>query len=147
MKHASHLVGTPQAVSARRGTSSLELVVAFSLLVTAMASTLPLYVRQQRLVSESRRERVAIEELANLAERLEAGGSGALESLSPSATAVRKLPGVELTTAQDQTSLGTRVVLSLNWNETGRREIPVQLAVWLLSPSGDPSSPQSEVSP
>lgn len=147
MKHASRAGKMPSAASARRGMSSFELVVAFSLLVTAMASTLPLYVRQQRLVSESRRERVAIEELANLAERLAAGGSGAMESLAPSATAVRKLPGVALKTQHDQTTLGLRVVLSLTWNETGRREHPVQLAVWLPPVSVDTSSAQPEVSP
>ena len=51
----------------RRGISSFELIAAFSLLVAAMASTVPLYVRHQRLLAETRRERVAMEELANQA--------------------------------------------------------------------------------
>lgn len=122
----------------RRGMTSFELVVAFGLLVAAMGSTLPLYVRHQRLLSESRRERVALEELANLGERIAAGGRSGLDGLVPSATAERRLPGVALTTARETTSLGERVILSLSWNEVGRREHPLRLAVWLPpSPAGD----------
>ena len=118
--------------------TSFELVVAFSLLVAAMGSTLPLYVRHQRLLSESRRERVALEELANLGERIAAGGSQAVDGLEPSATAQRRLPSVALTTKRDTTTLGERVILSLSWNEVGRREHPLQLAVWLpVSPAAD----------
>lgn len=130
--------GRRRLATQRRGMTSFELVVAFSLLVAAMGSTLPLYVRHQRLLSESRRERVALEELANLGERIAAGGSQAVDGLEPSATAQRRLPSVALTTKRDTTTLGERVILSLSWNEVGRREHPLQLAVWLpVSPAAD----------
>lgn len=131
----------------RRGISSFELIAAFSLLVAAMASTVPLYVRHQRLLAESRRERVAMEELANQAERIEAAaGTVDLASLTPSATALRRLPGVELAFTREPTSLGERVLLSLTWNETGRREHPLKLAVWLpASFAAEPSPPPEEL--
>ena len=147
MKWLKRGSGRRQAVAERRGVSSFELVAAFSLLVTAMASTMPLYVRHQRLLSESRRERVALEELANLAERIAAEGSGAVERLSPSPTAQRRLPGVKLMTEQRTTTLGERVILSLRWNETGRRVHPLQLAVWLPPAQGDAAAVQPEEGP
>lgn len=131
----------------RRGISSFELIAAFSLLVAAMASTVPLYVRHQRLLAESRRERVAMEELANQAERIEAAaGTVDLASLTPSATALRRLPGVKLAFTREPTSLGERMLLSLTWNETGRREHPLTLAVWLpASFAAEPSPPPEEL--
>ena len=133
-------------MSGRRGITSFELVAAFSLLVAAMASTLPLYVRHQRLLSESRRERVAMEELANQAERITAGGADVdVEGLTLSETARRRLPGVALATTREATSLGERVLLSLSWADTGRREHPLKLAVWL--PPADVAGAEPEGQP
>lgn len=130
----------------RRGITSFELVAAFSLLVAAMASTLPLYVRHQRLLSESRRERVAMEELANQAERITAAGAGVdVASLVVSETAQRRLPGVALSATRDRTSLGERVLLSLSWADTGRTEHPLRLAVWL--PAADLAGAEPEGQP
>ena len=128
MRHAWN-----RRVAVRRlGISSFELIAAFSLLVAAMASTVPLYVRHQRLLAETRRERVAMEELDNQAERIEAAaGTVDLASLTPSATALRRLHGVKLAFTREPTSLGERMLLSLTWNETCRMEHPLTLAVWL----------------
>jgi len=126
--------GTVPALT-RRGLTSFELVVAFSLLVAAMASTAPIYVRHQRLLAESRRERVAVEELANQAERLRAlprdDVEGYLADPALSATARRRLPDVRLESERAESMLGSRVILRLFWDDIGRREHPLSLAVWL----------------
>ena len=48
----------------------LEVIAAMAVLVAALAAITPLFVRHTRLVAESRQERIALEELANQAERL-----------------------------------------------------------------------------
>lgn len=127
-----------------RGISSVEMLVAFSLAVAAMASTVPLFVRHQRLLAESRRERLAIEELANQAERITALEPAEvdpfLEALTPSETARRRLPGARIRFERAGGELGERVVFSITWNDTGRREHPLKLAVWL-----PPETPGSAV--
>jgi len=147
MKRLQICTAPMPAGACRRGMSSFELLVAFSLLVGAMASTVPLYVRHQRLLAESRRERVAMEELANQAERIVAGGKAALDRLEPSETAMRRLPGVVLAYEREPSLLGERVVLMLTWDDVGRREHPLKLAVWLAEDMADqPTSPE-EVRP
>jgi len=134
----------------RRGLTSFELVVAFSLLVAAMASTVPIYVRHQRLLAESRRERVAVEELANQAERLQAMPLGDVDRYlaSPllSATAQRRLPAARLESERAESEFGSRVILRLFWDDIGRREHPLSLAVWLLpdAEDADQAEPPSE---
>jgi hypothetical protein len=134
----------------RRGLTSFELVVAFSLLVAAMASTVPIYVRHQRLLAESRRERVAVEELANQAERLRAMPLATVDrylaSPSLSATAQRRLPAARLESERAESVLGSRVILRLFWDDIGRREHPLSLAVWLSPESvvAEQAGPPSE---
>ena len=123
---------------ARRGFSSLELLVAFTLLMTVMASTVPLYVRHNRLLSESRRECLALEELANIAERIKACPSNELvsfiNSLVPSQIVTDHLPGVVLTADLSRGSFGQRVLLEMYWKSVGRKNNPLRLAVWLPDP-------------
>ena len=122
----------------RKGFSSLELLSAFTLLMTVMASTVPLYVSHNRLLSESRRERLALEELANIAERIKAHPTDEfvsfINSLAPSQIATKHLPGVVLRAKSSQTSLGWRVVLEIYWKSVGRKNNPLRLAVWLPAP-------------
>ena len=124
----------------RRGFSAVETLAAVALLAVLMASTMPLFVRHGRLLSDSRQERIAIEELANQAARLVALPVGrrdaALAALAPSAVAARRLPGARLTATRGPSPLGDRVVLHLAWDATGRREHPLSLAVWLPAAPG-----------
>lgn len=128
-----------------RGVSTVEVLVAGVLATTIMASTIPLYVRHQRLLSESGRERLAIEELANQAELLQAfpatDWEDAVKNLVPSAVCSRRLPGVRLDGMVSQTSLGTRAILRLRWNDAGRRDNPLTLAVWQAGPVPDGELP------
>ncbi len=120
---------------ARRGITSLELLVAFTLLTTVMASTVPLYVRHHRLLAESRRECLALEELANIAERVKACASNELrpliDALSPSQVVKNHLPGVVLKADVSHGSFGQRVLLKISWTSVGRTNNPMSLAVWL----------------
>lgn len=124
----------------RRGFSMVEVMGTLALLMAAMAATMPLFVRHGRLLAESRRERIAIEELANQAERLAAVAPADLEAhlaaLAVSPLARERLPGARLTAARGDSPLGERVVLALAWDAAGRREHPLTLAVWLPGQEG-----------
>ena len=124
----------------RRGFSMVEVTGTLALLMAAMAATMPLFVRHGRLLAESRRERIAIEELANQAERLAAVAPADLEAhvaaLAASPLARERLPGARLTAARGDSPLGERVVLALAWDAAGRREHPLTLAVWLPGQEG-----------
>jgi hypothetical protein len=125
----------------RRGLSTVEVIGSLSLLMTVMATTIPLFVRHGRLLSDSRRERIAIEELANQAERLAAVPPADLDAyladLVASPLARERLPAAELVASRGDSPLGERVILRLSWDAVGRREHPLSLAVWLVAPTGD----------
>lgn len=125
----------------RRGIGSLEVMVACSLLATAMAIVVPLFVHHQRLLASSCRERLAIEELANLADDLAAHAPSwqqSLTTLTLSDLARRRLPDARLEIDQGSTSWGERAILSLSWNDPGRKDHPLRLSVWA------PSKPEVE---
>ena len=119
----------------------LEVIAAAAVSMMALAAITPLFVRQVRLVSETRRERVALEELANQAEQLAARATSAagldrqLASLALSPAAREVLPGAELhATRAGRSLLGERVVLTLAWDTPARRAQPLAFATWLAVP-------------
>lgn len=122
-------------MNARRGFTTLEVLAAATVLMAGLASVVPLAVRHARLLADSRRERIAIEELANHAERLAAvpprERNAVLAVLGPSALARERLPDAVLSVDRAPSPLGERIVLSLTWDAVGRREHPLRLAVWL----------------
>lgn len=126
----------------RRGFTTLESIAAAAVLAAGMAGVLPLALRHGRLLAESRRERIAVEELANQVERIAAvpprERDAFLAALAPSKLARDRLPGATLTVVRGGSSLGERIVLSLAWDAIGRREHPVRLAVWLANPQAGP---------
>ena len=131
----------------RRGVTTLEVIAAASVITVALASITPLFVRHARLVAESRRERIALEELANQAEQLAvvAGGDLAhhLATLAVSPEVADHLPGARLQARRGvATPLGEPVVLSLTWNSPGRNDHPLALVTWLPIPP-----PQTEKTP
>jgi hypothetical protein len=138
--------------TARPGVSSLEVIVALGLLTAVMSTTLPLFVRHGRLLAESRQERIGIEELANLAERLAAMEPADAEAflaapvLSPLAAA--GLPSATLAVALGEGPLGRQATLSLSWNAVGRRDQPLELTIWLApAPAGSGRGGPRETSP
>jgi len=124
----------PGCRTGRRGFSMLEVVAASSLTVVALASITPLFVRQARLLSESRRERIALEELANQAERIAALPASDLDrhlmALTISPLASRHLPDARLDAIRGSSPLGPTVTIRLGWNAPGRLDHPLTLVTW-----------------
>ena len=124
------------AAEQRRGFTTLEVIAAASVVTVALAAITPLFVRHARLVAESRRERIALEELANQAEQLAvvAGGDLAhhLATLAVSPAVTDHLPGARLQASRGvATPLGEPIVVSLTWNSPGRDAHPLALVTWL----------------
>lgn len=128
------MTSLPGCRTGRRGFSMLEVVAASSLTVVALASITPLFVRQARLLSESRRERIALEELANQAERIAALPASDLDrhlmALTISPLASRHLPDARLDAIRGSSPLGPTVTIRLGWNAPGRLDHPLTLVTW-----------------
>jgi hypothetical protein len=129
---------------ARHGGGMIDMFVAFTLLITAMAVTLPIVVRHGRLLQSQRHYRVALDELTNQLDRLTAIEDGdlseALDQLEVSEFAAQRLSGAEISGDLQPAETGERITLRLIWNEPGRRESPLVLAGWRFSDSG-PTAP------
>lgn len=119
----------------RRGTTTIELLVSFTLLTTVLGAALPLVVRHGRILNSARQYRMALDELSNQAERIAALSHDAaietLEELQPSPLVVEHLPGATLSADLASSDGAERVTLSLSWDEPGRRAAPVSLVAWL----------------
>jgi hypothetical protein len=119
----------------RRGTTTIELLVSFTLLTTVLGAALPLVVRHGRILNSARQYRMALDELSNQAERIASlshdDAMQAIEEVMPSPFAAEHLPGVELTADLASSEGAERVTLSLSWDEPGRRAAPVSLVAWL----------------
>jgi len=118
------------------GTSTLEVLVAFTLLSSVLSLSVPLVVRHGRVLTSARQYRLAIEELSDQLERLtalpEAQRQLALEQLAPSQFAASRLPGAELLGTLEAADLGQRLTLQIVWDEPQRRAAPVTMAAWIL---------------
>ena len=115
----------------------LEVIAAAAVTGVALAAIAPLWVGQVRLLAETRRERLGLEELANQAERLAAVPMDEVDrylaGLDVSAEIREFLPGAVLTAERAGPSpLGERVVLTLAWESPGRRARPLALVTWIL---------------
>ena len=125
----------PQALSSRRrGFIMLEVIAALAVLTVAIASITPLFVRHTRLVAESRRERIALEELANHAEGLAVVAPADLDrhlaALALSPVTADCLPEPRLTATRGSSPLSEQITLRLAWNSPGRDEQPLTLVTW-----------------
>jgi len=133
------------------GTSTLEVLVAFTLLTTVLTLSLPLVVRHGRLLMTARHYRLAIEELSDQLERLtamrDAEVQSALERLTPSEFTASRLPGAELSGKLEPADFGQRLTLQIVWNEPQRRAAPVSLAAWILPAAQPPRGRATEGEP
>jgi hypothetical protein len=132
----------------RRGTTTIELLVSFTLLTTVLGAALPLVVRHGRILNSARHYRMGLDELSNQAERITAlshdAAIGTLDELQPSPFAVAHLPGAELTADLASSDGAERVTLSLSWDEPGRRAAPVSLVAWLPRDADTATEPAAE---
>jgi hypothetical protein len=124
-----------QRRSTAAGTTSLEIVVALTLLCGLLSFSTSLLVTHGRLLTAQRHYRLALDEVSNQLERLAALPddelASALDKLVPSAFAAARLPGAELSGRLDAIDRGRRLTLRLSWDEAERRKAPVALAAWL----------------
>jgi len=129
---------------ARRGTSALEVLVAFTLLSTVLALSTPLVVAHGRLLKAQRDFRLALDELSNQLDRLtalpETDLPKALDELVPSPLTVSRLPGATLRGQLADAELGKRLTLEIWWDEPNRKAAPVQLAAWVRPRAASSSS-------
>lgn len=125
----------------RFGTSSLELLVAFTLISGALAMAAPLVVAHGKLLKSQRDYRLALDELSNQLEGLTALPAAevpqALAQIAPTEFTASKLHDVKLRGQLEATDLGQRVTLELWWDEPNRHAAPVRLAAWLTPQPGD----------
>jgi hypothetical protein len=142
---------TPIATEQNRrcGASMLELLVAFTLLTTALSLCVPLIYQHGKLLTSARQYRLAVDELANQAERLQAIPAGqvrqALSELQPSPFTAEHLPGAAVTGELTDEDVGSRLTLSIVWSEPQRSAAPVRLTAW-IAPTADDADDE-EASP
>jgi hypothetical protein len=127
---------TIAAPPVRAGTSTLDALVAFTLLVTTLSVATPLVVRHGRLLKSQRDYRLALDELSNQMERVIATSASDLpatiQQLSPSEFLMERIPSAQISGALQPVDGGMRVVLQLTWNELAGRRAPVSLAGWVF---------------
>jgi hypothetical protein len=143
--HLSKFSSTTVAMCyGRRGISSIEALVGFTILSTAITLSLPLVVHHQRLLESARHYRLALDELSNQLDRFVAVPSSDLASeikeLKPSSFIISELPGAQLTGELKQADIGQRLTLHLTWTDMPRRPTSISLASWIL-PSRDARNP------
>jgi len=128
----------------RRGTSALEVLVAFTLLSSVLALSTPLVVAHGRLLKAQRDYRLALDELSNQLDRLtvlpEPDLPQALAELAASPLTASRLPGATLRGHLADAGLGKRVTLEIWWDEPNRQAAPLRLAAWVRPPAGRSSS-------
>src|SRR5688572_16674294 len=120
------------------GTTTIEVLVAFTLLMSVLSLSTPLVVKHGRLMTAQREYRLALDELSNQLESLVALPESELEAavgrLAPSGFIAARLSGVELRGQVDAADFGRRITLRITWDEPERSRAPVTLAAWILSP-------------
>jgi hypothetical protein len=138
-KHPTAGISTDRRQPARRGFSMFDLLVAFTLLVTAMSISTPLVVRHAQLLKSQRNYRLALDELTNQLERITTLAPAelptAIEAIAPSAFISQRLPSARLSGKLAEIAGGTRVSLDITWKELGHRRKPVTLAAWVFDGS------------
>lgn len=135
-----------RSVLVRRGTTSLEVIVAFTLLSGVTTVAFPLVVAHGRLLKSQRNYRIALDELSNQLDRANTLSldelPAAIERLSPSPQAAQRLPGAKLRGELAESQLGSRLTLEIWWDEPNRQAAPVRLTGWIKPPAS--TTPMSE---
>lgn len=118
----------------RRGATATELVVAATLLVSAIGTVAPLAVGASRIRHDARHHQLALEELSNQLDRLSSLDAdrrdSALAELAPSAETSEVLPGATLQGEIVRDEDGARLILTLDWKRAVKA-VPLQLVGWL----------------
>ncbi len=130
----------------RRGFTMLEITVSAVMLATAMSVTVQLLGALAAGRRATERRLCAVQEVANLMERVAARPWGEvtpenLRAVSLSPRALQALPGAELAATVDDASVSRgekRISLRLRWrNRAGTWTAPVRLTAWIYRHGGD----------
>lgn len=131
----------------RLGLSSLEVLVAFTLLTSVISVSTVLAVKHGRILASQRDYRFALDELSSQLDRLTAmppeERTKALENLAPSSFTASKLPGATLSGEITEADVGHRISLRMYWDEPQRLKAPLALSAWVI-PDGNNARPESE---
>ena len=136
----------------RTGTSMVEVLVAAAMLLVVMSFVSTAIYRIDLVWRDTARQRAALNELSNQLEQLTLLSPeqlpAAIESLAPTRMIGETLPGAQLSGELIEDSLGTRVVLRLDWHRKHPGN-PVELAGWVthLDASSANGEPATEVEP
>ncbi|QDU89174.1 hypothetical protein Pla175_25610 [Pirellulimonas nuda] len=134
---------TPQSLPQRRsGVSSIETIVACSLLTATMSLMAPMLVRNSRLIDDCRDYRTGLDELANQLDRLEglpvAQLESAMQSLAPSEFAASRLPDCKLTGEVHSDGVLWRITVQLAWPTRFGPRSPLTLCGWSTGAAAAP---------
>jgi hypothetical protein len=106
----------------RRATSTLEIFVALTLLMTVLSLSASLVIQHGHLLTAQRHYRQALDELSNQMERVVVLPADdvpqALKQLSLSEFTASRLSNPKLTFELKPADIGQRVTLHLTWNES-----------------------------
>lgn len=132
----------------RRGITTIEVIVAFTLLSTVLSAAVPLVVRHRQLLADHRSYRLALDELSNQLDRLtmlpEDELQAALEELNPSELTARRLPGAKLSADLEAEDLGQRIAIHISWDGT-HQKAPLTLVGWVFPrPQRNSDQPSTE---
>lgn len=121
----------------RRGTTLIEVLVSFTLLVSVVSVSAPLIVRLGRLMTSARHYRMGLDEVSNQLERLSALNEDelrkAIKELAPSAFLAERFPDAKLRGSLDDADLGQRLTLRLSWRGMLEEREPIVMATWVSS--------------
>ncbi len=118
----------------RRGTTVADLLVAATLLAAMVTTMMTLTVRSGRLRQETRHQQLALDELSNQLERLLSLDAKDRESEMASLVLpehiLAVLPGGKLDGKSVEDANGTRIELSLSWDQP-IQSTPLSLVGWV----------------
>ena len=124
----------------RRAASTIEVVVALTLLLSVLSLSVSLIVRHGRLLIAQRHYRQALDELSNQIDRVTALPADdvpqTLKQLSLSPFAAARLSAAKLSAELKPADIGQRVTLHLKWNEPQQQS--VSMSGWIFPRTGEP---------
>jgi len=127
------------------GTSSLEAIMAFTLLGSVLAASTPLIIRHKQIVASQREYRLALDEASNQLERLSVlpheGRATAVERMRPSDFAAAHLSHVKVRGKIDRANNAQHVQLTITWGNEQRPAHAITLASWFFQEQDSASPP------
>jgi hypothetical protein len=124
----------------RRAASTLEVMVALTLLLSVLSLSVSLVVRHGRLLVAQRHYRQALDELSNQLDHLTGLPADdvpqSVKQLSASPFAASRLTAAKLSAELTPADIGQRVTLRMAWNES--HEQSISMTGWIIPRAGEP---------